>query len=155
MVKDRESRSRTPGLESWLYHLLAKCPWAKRPLYLSFLIFKIEIILISQGCCEEQMNQYRQSTQNSTRTGLSIKKFQLYYYQHHHYRAKVQVGNSFPSFCMRISFLLFSPSWAACQFPERTDSVSTENTEGRHAYIFFFFSSGPLPSRALEEQSVK
>lgn len=46
-----------PGLESWL-HLLVKCSWAQLPLCLSFLIFTMEVTLITQGCYEEHMNQY-------------------------------------------------------------------------------------------------
>lgn len=57
-----------PETDCWVgtltYHLQAKCPWAKHFFYLSFLTSKMEIILISQGCYEEHMDQYMQSTYN-------------------------------------------------------------------------------------------
>lgn len=61
-AKDSESRNSLPGLGCRVYHSLAICPWAKGPLYLGFLTSTTEMILISQGCWKEPVNQHMQWT---------------------------------------------------------------------------------------------
>lgn len=140
VLRDSEARKQTAtaGLASWLYHLLARCPWAKLSLHLHFLTSTMEIILTSQGRCEEHRHQYTQSTYNSACKHQEVSGVLL----------SPLLGPTRLPLCAwgcTSCFYFPSPQYPSYQFPSKTDSVSPENTE---AYIFL--SSEHLPSRALE-----
>lgn len=140
-LRDSEARKQTATarLASWLYHLLAQCPWAKLSLHLHFLTSKMEIILTSQGCCEEHRNQYTQSTYHSACKYQEVSAVLL---------SPLLGPTCLPSLCVRLYLLRLlplSPQYPSYYVPSKTDSVSPENTQ---AYIFL--SSEHLPSRALD-----
>lgn len=96
-AKDSDSRG---SLLSWnpLYHLLIKCPWAKRSLYLSFLTSKMEIILTGtlRGAHESMHAKYFQQCLQVSRSFSCL--------------TIITTGTCFPSLYMRLYLCFCFPS---------------------------------------------